>query len=349
MGLVNVIDVPTLSGIKTVEVHHGDITSSTLHIDLLLVSAFQRSYHPTPGTVIHALEENMGISTNDLSINPLVDLRGTMDSWISRKITDKPIKYLGCVENVGSNWFDNGTPEDGVGNVFALLSLLFFKDPEISTVAMPILGTGKQNARLGLILPILIEKAIQSLSFNHHLKTVYFIEKTVEKANSIDVEINHHLKRSENNLEFVADSNVENEILGEVLKKLVILKSHNEHVTTSDTIETLISRIQDKDMRFFELGILSRKLIELLLSDLLDSEKKGHTLFESIKELKGKNVTDWMLAYLHTIRIFGNSVAHETVGGIPVKMNQTDVIVLLHALSRALDFAINHGKEIKTL
>ena len=49
-----------------------------------------------------------------------------------------------------------------------------------------------------------------------------------------------------------------------------------------------------------------------------------------------------MITYLHTLRVFGNFMAHEGESAdIPAKMEKTDVIVFTHALSRLLDFYID--------
>lgn len=345
MGLVNVIDVPTPSGIKTIEVHQDDLTTCSLKIDVLLISSFGRSYVPTPGTLIGALKENCGISVEELSEAPLLDLRDSMDCWISQRIDGKPFKYIACVENLYSG---NDTEELNYDNVFAALSLLAFKDATVKTVGMPILGAGLQNPDYKRFLPILIDKAIRSIQSNTTLSTIYFVERSTHKVTGIDNELNKYLNRSDDNLEMVSVDATEEAILEEVLKKLVRIQQSNEPISNSDTLNTFISSVTKRQFRIFELGILSRKLIELLLSNLVDSEGDQRTLYDSITLLKDKKVNDWMLTYLHTIRVFGNSFAHESKKGIPTKMNRTDVIVLLYALNRALDLALDHKEMIRS-
>ena len=107
-----------------------------------------------------------------------------------------------------------------------------------------------------------------------------------------------------------------------------------------------------KNLRFFELGILCRKLEELLLADISDLKSDKYiSLYEYINDLKSKNVADWMITYLHTLRVFGNFMAHEGESSeFPSHMEKTDVIVFTHALNRLLDFYISFkNKKTKKL
>lgn len=345
MGLINVIDVPTQSGVKTIEVHQGDLTKTHLKIDVLLISAFPYSYWPTEGTLIKSLQENCGISVYELSKDPLLDARESMNCWFSKRIDSQQFKYIGCVENID---LEADNIKRVYDNLFAALSFLTYKDPTIKTIALPILGAGRQNPRYRILLPPLIEKAIQVIRQNATLSGIYFVEKRDEKVQGLDEELNRCLNRTNENLQLVEANGATKQVLDEVLKKLVRIQDTNTTMSESDTLDTLINSITSKSLRAFELGILSRKLIEVLLSNLLDSMDDQQTLYDSIVQLKSKKVNDWMLTYLHTIRIFGNSVAHESKKGIPTKMNETDVVVLIYALNRALDLTLDHEILIKS-
>ena len=67
----------------------------------------------------------------------------------------------------------------------------------------------------------------------------------------------------------------------------------------------------------------------------------NHTIIECINELKTRDVADWMITYIHTIRVFGNLVAHETKPNtIPTEINHKDVVFFSFALNRFLDLYI---------
>jgi len=66
-----------------------------------------------------------------------------------------------------------------------------------------------------------------------------------------------------------------------------------------------------------------------------------------ITAIKSQNIADWMITYFHTLRVFGNFVAHEDESKeIPEHMEIDDMIVFSHALNRFLDFYISF-KQVK--
>ena len=87
--------------------------------------------------------------------------------------------------------------------------------------------------------------------------------------------------------------------------------------------------------------------MELLVPEISKLKSDKYIpLYEHLNELKSKNVADWMITYLHTLRVFGNFVAHEDESHeIPAHMEKTDLIVFSHALNRFLDFYISYNQN----
>ena len=139
-----------------------------------------------------------------------------------------------------------------------------------------------------------------------------------------------------------------NKKLDDILTRLIRIQEQKDKFQKSNSINELIEKIQDKKLRFFELAILGRKLLELLLSDLSNlNSDTPITVYEHINNLKSNNVADWMISYLHTLRIFGNFVAHNSSSNtIPNQMNKNDIIVFTYALDRFLEFYIVFNKNI---
>ena len=343
MSLLNVISVPTSNGIKTIEIHNDDLTKLNWNFDILVMSAYNKKYNPAPNTVIKALEENCSIILENLAERPLIDLRESLNCWISELIEGKNFKHIVCVEGIKTAIQSKGSGEIPLSDLFGFISLLQYKHVNAQSIAMPIVGSGFQGNSIEVILPILIDKAINSLTNNPFLNTIYFVEIDETKAILIDDTINATLNRSGEKLEFVFDNPLIIKLLEQVLSKLVQIQKNNKRHEYNKTFNNLIDKINSKKLRFFELGILSRKLLELLLPEIskLKSDKYI-SLYEHLNELKTKNVADWMITYLHTLRVFGNFVAHEDENyEIPDHMEITDIIVFSHALNRFLDFYIS--------
>ena len=84
MSLLNIISVPTNNGLKSIEIHRNDITKFNFDVDILVISAFRNGYSPIPNTVIGSLKENCGLDVSELAHNPLIDLRSSLDFWLSK-------------------------------------------------------------------------------------------------------------------------------------------------------------------------------------------------------------------------------------------------------------------------
>jgi hypothetical protein len=347
MSLINVISVPTANGIKTIEIHNDDLTRLNWNFDILVISAFHNKYNPRPNTVIKSLEDDLGLVVENFASSPLIDLRSSLNCWISRTISGINFKHILCIEGIKTAIKESGTSESVLSDLFGTISLLPYKGIQANSIAMPIIGAGFQGNSVELILPKLIEKAIESLSINSTLNIIYFVEIDETKAKLIDDTINTTLKRDKEKLEIVFEDPLVIDLLENFLIKLIQIQKINKKFENNKTFKNLIEKINNRELRFFELGILCRKLMELLIPEIskLKSDK-FISLYEHVNELKSKNIADWMLTYLHTLRIFGNFVAHEDESnGIPDRMEKTDMIVFSHALNRFLDFYISFNQS----
>lgn len=347
MSLLNVISVPTANGIKTIEIHNDDLTKLNWSFDILVMSAYHKKYKPAPNTVIKALEDNSGIILENYAEKPLIDLRESLNCWISETIEGKNFKHILCVEGIKTAIEGRGSSETALSDLFGTVSLLQYKNVQAQSIVMPLIGAGFQGNSVEAVLPVLIDKAISSLSNNPSLNTIYFVEIDETKAKLIDDTINSILKRGGEKLELLFDDPLVINLLEQVLTKLIQIQKSNKKYEHNKTFKNLIDKISSKKLRFFELGILCRKLLELLVPEISKLKSDKYIpLYEHLNELKLKNVADWMITYLHTLRVFGNFVAHEDESHeIPDHMEKTDMIVFSHALNRFLDFYISYNQN----
>jgi hypothetical protein len=224
MALINVISVPTANGIKTIEIHNDDLTKLGWSFDILVISAFHEKYKPRPNTVIKALEDNYGLIVQEYSNNPLIDLRSSLNCWISSEIENKNFNHILCVEGIKTDIEENGSSDSALSNLFGTISLLQYKKIKTSSIAMPLLGSGFQGNSIESILPVLIEKAIDSLNSNPGLNTIYFVEIDSSKAKLIDDTINSLLKRGEEKLELGFEDPILSDLLNQIIVKFYRLK-----------------------------------------------------------------------------------------------------------------------------
>jgi hypothetical protein len=349
MSLLNVISVPTSSGIKTIEIHNNDLTLLNFKCDILVISAYRKSYRTASKSVIKSLEVNNGINLEEVAQIPLLDFRNSLHSWISRPLLNQSFKHILCVEGIKNSINATGSSEIAISDMFGTLAILPHKGISINTIAMPLLGAGIQGNSIKQVLPNLIQLSISALNNIPSLSTIFFIEKDAEKAREIDTTINMAMRRPQDSLELVFDDNKLIELLDEILAKLILIKQQYKKQKQSNTIEGLIDKITSRQLRSFELGILSRKLLELLLPEIVDIDgEKSNSLYEQIGDLKSKGIEQWMITYMHTIRIFGNHVAHaDKTESLHFSMERIDMRFLAIAVIRFLDLylSVKHVKE----
>ena len=94
MELINILEISTPFGYRRFKLLKGDISATSIPIDLLCVSAFRGGYEPTPGTVLGSLYQYKGILLNDLAKEPLIDLRTSENTFITKEINEKNIKRI---------------------------------------------------------------------------------------------------------------------------------------------------------------------------------------------------------------------------------------------------------------
>ncbi|MDJ0841081.1 MAG: DUF4145 domain-containing protein [Acidobacteriota bacterium] len=344
--LRNLFEIQTDSGIKTVELHEGDITKLSFKIDILVTSAFTGHYLPVKGSLIQAMQQ-IGVDMEALSRKPLLDLRDKFNVWLSTKIDRQNFKYVACVEIV-SLQTRHASLEKPVSGLFSLLAATQFMDIPLASVAMPLIGTGQQrlspNEMLARLLP-LCQKALHAIP---GLRKVIFVEIAPERVEKLDEAMNELLGRSSHDTQRLPKTAVAASLIGELIDETAHLKSTFEpHDKTRHVIHDLQVRLKDRNLRFFEQGIFFRRLIEALLADLHGEPVKN--LFQGIEALRGRHVASWMIGYLHQLRIFGNEAAHfkEPSRRSPAYIDPEDQVVAVHCLTRVVIFWTTFRRDRK--
>ena len=192
MGKLHTVQINAEDCIKEISVFCDDVTAFEENIDILTTSAFVRSYPPTPRTIFKALNDK-GISVEALAATPEIDLRKPCHVWLSQEV-DLPtskINRIGCVEMLG--YYLNGLTSmeieqamiNSIRAYFQMLDIASLYGVKMSTVALPLLGSGSQRIPYQLLLVPLINECISFLKRNNEVKKIYFIEMNPQKAELI--------------------------------------------------------------------------------------------------------------------------------------------------------------------
>ena len=185
MPYLKEIRFPTGYGEKRLCVWQGDVTRYPEPLDLLTVSAFRNDYCPVSGTLIGALDET-GVSVQDLSKAPAIDLRDFCGCWLSAELEGAGhdrFRRLACIEL--SRPGAESTAElllERIQSFFQMLDLLPVNHISLRTIAMPFLGTGNQRlGRESIIVPLLSE-SLRYLRRSPETQSLVLVGRSSEKA-----------------------------------------------------------------------------------------------------------------------------------------------------------------------
>lgn len=332
--LLTAVGFDTPHGYKRVEVRHGDVTKLSIEHDILVLSAFKEGYQPTPGSLMGALLENLGLSVKELAEDMFLDLRKPLSTWISNPLKNFRFKRILCVEMVGTEF----SMEEVFENLFATIGLLHSKQIDAQSLVMPLLGGGEQGIPRAEIIQTLLPLCQEALSTSPNLQRITFAERDLEKALEVDKAINEVLGRKE--LKFPR-----NEVIEALRKEILELASAVAETHSEVELFSEISNVfRREDLRSFEAGVLARRLVEYVVDDLIrqTGATPGIDLYKKIETLHNRKVSMWMSSYMHLLRIFGNESVHQRDDDrLPRDLTENDFIISLFCLNRVLRFWLN--------
>ena len=333
MSLINVQEIQTVWGYKSVELHHADITNLNFNVDCILVSAASGGYFPLPGTVLSNLKINCNICLYDYVDSAEIKLSHPFNIWITKEINSHNFKRIACIEILGTSY----EIDKLFRNIVSLLQICETNEIEIKSIALPLLGTGSQGLNPNIVLPALLEQTIRALKYVNQLNKIVFVEKDETKIKTLDAAMNTFLQRNEISTGKIPQSLISKLIIEELNNNLSKIENKIEG---NATVRELILKLNAEQTRVFELAILGTRLVEFIVRDILMDFTTKEELWKFIDRLKGKKIAPWIISYMHIVRTFGNIVAHESTSenSFPSTITDNDFINFLFCLNRLSDF-----------
>jgi len=344
--LVNIVNIPTPHGWRSIELREGDITQPDVSAqpDVLVVSSFRGNYYPVPKTVIGCLYEQLGLSVMQLAEAPEFQV-GSRDAWMTPPLeAGLPFQRLACVEMLdlrADAVHSEDTIKRAVRSLFGLLAVAEINGVSIKRIAMPILGTGNQGLKMEAVMPWMIETISKLLGNLSGIQTVqlYVLREGAQAAQIL----NKLLEREQStSVKVSAESEA---LASQVCAKLNALleKSGGNLDRDNAAALELLSLLKRDAGSFITLAALARRLVEAIVQGVA-SEKGAKAEAELIKKIEGLasyGVAPWMLSYMHTLRVFGNEAVHEKPKERhPRAVNKWDLMVLLLCLDRVLEWGL---------
>lgn len=182
MELLDILTITRGEEKRSLELWYGDLANipASEAVDILVVSARPNDFLPIRGTLIEALDKK-GISLQALSEHKQVDLTQTCSCWLSSPIHSHApgieFKQILCFEP-----HRRDHPEEVVGDIFrSLVPFVCGHDP-LTSVAMPLVSTGKVHVPMITMLEALFDAATGWLEHGLPLKRLKIVEFNREKA-----------------------------------------------------------------------------------------------------------------------------------------------------------------------
>jgi hypothetical protein len=343
MKRLNLVEIDTRWGYRTVELYCGDLMTLDRGVDVLAVSSFWHDYTPSPNSLIGALDRN-GISVLQLSETCEYDFRDSLGCWIAKVPNQSKFARIACVDITGGHL----EIAEVIENLFVALSILEMKGINTRNLALPVLGAGMQELDPQEMITALLGSLKKHRDNLRHLNQVLFVEINENRSAQLDREINEQLGRVKLLLP-------RDQLFDSLRKDIAKNLDKSEEVTASHdaaVFRDLRRLILAEQSAWFEIGIASRRVVEYVVAQVLPAGEAEGVLWKNIDRLHSLRIAKWITSYMHVVRVFGNESAHKQTGDrYPANIDEGDMLLCLFCLQRVLDFWIDlkmSGPEMKS-
>jgi hypothetical protein len=339
MKLLNRIEIETPWGYRSFELYHGDITKLDFKVDVLAISAFSNNYELIAGTVIEALWRNCQINVQELSERRELDLIDTFGCWVAKAKPNTEFERLVCAELVGGKL----KISEVIENLFIVLSILEMKGVKVQTLALPVLGTGNQQQEPEIVIKELLNNSLKYMTHSPCMRRILFVEYNGNRAQQLDRAMNDVLGRVR---VVLPKGKLFDGLRKEILKDLENARMH-AGTKSVELFNDARRFINSEQVRSFELGMVSRRLVEFIVNEIAPYKKKPvPPLMNRIENLSEQGIAEWIRSYMHVLRIFGNESAHEKLKSDrrPKSVTEADMALCLFCLQRLLEFWVNFSE-----
>jgi hypothetical protein len=268
------------------------------------------------------------------------DFRKSLGCWVSESLGSSQFDRLLCAEVTGGDL----NVAEVLENLFVVIAILEMKEIHIRSLALPVLGSGILGIDPEKVIDCLLESSVRFLTRSEHLERIVFVEMDGERAAQLDAAMNKSLGRVKLVLprgELIA--NIRSEIL-----KTVDRAERDALLPDSKLLSEVRRIVASENSRSFELGILGRKVTEVVVDDIV-KESGSIDLYGKIEKTAQLGIAPWIRSYLHVLRVFGNESAHERTSGArtPVAIDESDLALCFFCLSQTLSFYLSWREGAK--
>lgn len=266
-----------------------------------------------------------------------MDFRESLGIWVSKEFEDKFFKKLVCIEIIGSN----NSFIAVVRNLFAVISILEIQGQRNLSIAVPLIGAGDQPMDDNIVISSLLDISLEFLKYSRFLTKVHFVVYDEAKF----IIFNKQMNESLGSVKITSPTGVLADLLRKDLNSKIdiLIDKHKDDEVFYD-----LKRVLNTDFRPFEFGAITRKTIEKIIEKINPIEKNQFELIKKIESLSIIGVSQWVLSYFHTIRIFGNEAVHSKAykNRTPEFVDDKDLEIGMYCMLKIIEFYLNHNRNI---
>jgi hypothetical protein len=334
----NIVGIDTQFGYRTLELYEGNLCTLGSPVDVVVVSAFAGNYDPVPGTLVGAMWEALRLDVSSCRKDAEFDLTSALGVWISRSLHGYSFSRLLCAEFFGTAL----AIPDVIENVFVGLSILETKGGTVAKVALPVIGAGSLRLDPKQVIRPLLRAAEAFFHRSIGSRSILLVDSNPNRVAELDQALDDVLSRAKI---FLPLSELLESLRQDVRNKL-LQADDLFGPAHSDLRDDWLRLLSTDRIRSFELGVLSRRLLELLVAEMGASAKDP--LSKQIDALHTAHVAPWIRGYMHVLRHVGNECAHE--GGqetrLPPSVEPVDLGLCLACVNRLVEFWIDHRRSL---
>jgi hypothetical protein len=189
----------TVHGQRSIHLVEGDITAPGRPFDLVVISSFRGSYHPSRGTIPGALLDRHDCNLEDLASSPLLDLRSGLGSWLAPAPAGMAADHL-LVCEISDRDFEGDLPEaELAARLDDLLTTILVAQRRglpVASLAMPVIGSGAQGLDADRVIEMLLPRLAAFLLSGSAVEEIWFVELQPQRAARLAVAMDRILGHS---------------------------------------------------------------------------------------------------------------------------------------------------------
>ncbi|PTN09299.1 hypothetical protein C8N47_105140 [Mangrovibacterium marinum] len=336
--IFNITEIPRSSYRPlNLEFYGGDITS--VFSDVLLTSAFQGNFYPTPNTILGRINERFGIHFSNLPENAtrlgdrLFDF-GSPTTSSYKRLWVLEISQLGNREGRSTDLYKSIKSLEKLNEVIDYLG--------VKSISIPLLGTGAQGLSIEESAMSLISVVIKWAQNSSSLETVrvfaYNLQAAAKLNQLIDTFFGHEQKQpSSTSVELLKASKQE-------LKE----KIGGFHEQLRHNLDEVSNLLDSPNPSVKSIAVAGRNLAETCSENLLniwfpEEDASELNLNERIQMIQDKirKEKSWMLSYFRLLQSSGNIGAHSS----RQVLDLVDATAIVIAVLRIAEYTSDHIKN----